>query len=199
MQTFKEQIKDLVGTTYDDDALSYYLTVSAKEVLSALPIDLKRNHSSSTSSNVSTGRNIENEEIIHVKRGTRNANEVSPILSDEVSDSGSIHLATNNYPVYYVIGNKLIVKPNVDETDLSITESIVYPTVVHSDTTISNFPNNAEYCVVIASCIKVLQQRVDDLIHEEEDVELATSTQNEITILLGLYKQQMDVLIGGRK
>ncbi len=199
MQTFKEQIKDLVGTTYDDDALSDYLTVSAKEVLSALPIDLKRNHSSVTSSSVATGRSIENEEIIHVKRGTRNANEVSPVLSAEVNDSGSIHYATNNYPVYYVTENRIIIKPDVNNTDLSITESIVYPTVVHSESTILNFPNNAEYCVVIASCIKVLQQRVDDLIHEEEDIELATSTQNEITILLGLYKQQMDVLIGGRK
>ena len=59
------------------------------------------------------------------------------------------------------------------------------------------FPNMAEYAVVLNAAIKVAQSLLGELIHTEEDVEIASSMQLEIASLQSLYTAEMQRLIGG--
>ena len=58
------------------------------------------------------------------------------------------------------------------------------------------FPATAEYAVVLASAIKVAQVLLGELIHTDEDVELASAMQLESANLQALYVAEMQRLTG---
>ena len=58
------------------------------------------------------------------------------------------------------------------------------------------FPDTAEYAVVLGSAIKVAQVLLGGLIHTHEDVELASAMQLEAASLQALYTAEMQRLIG---
>ena len=58
------------------------------------------------------------------------------------------------------------------------------------------FPDTAEYAVVLGSAIKVAQVLLGEIIHTNEDIELANSMQLEAASLQGLYAAEMQRLIG---
>ena len=73
---------------------------------------------------------------------------------------------------------------------------IGYPSLDASNTDISGFPDTAEYAVVLGSAIKVAQVLLGELIHTDEDLELASAMQLEIASLQALYTAEMQRLIG---
>tara|TARA_B110000467_G_scaffold159590_1_gene177468 strand:- start:1565 stop:2389 length:825 start_codon:yes stop_codon:yes gene_type:complete len=58
------------------------------------------------------------------------------------------------------------------------------------------FPDTAEYAVVLGSAIKVAQVLLGEIIHTSEDIELASAMQLEAASLQSLYTTEMQRLIG---
>jgi len=58
------------------------------------------------------------------------------------------------------------------------------------------FPDTAEYAVVLAAAIKVAQVLLGEMIHTNEDIELASAMQLESANLQALYTTEMQRLIG---
>ena len=58
------------------------------------------------------------------------------------------------------------------------------------------FPDTAEYAVVLAAAIKVAQVLLGEMIHTNEDIELASAMQLESANLQALYTAEMQRLIG---
>ena len=118
--------------------------------------------------------------------------EIDPKDKFKASDTNSIHAASATDPVYYVEGSKLNVLP--------VSSSVVYylipdPSITANsgDGHIANFPNEAEYLVVLYAAIKNLEH----LSVEEEDPELylpliqnLKQDYNQGLQMLGIVKQQ---------
>ena len=195
MEAFSLQIDNIVGydvgtSTDVDDAL----TASAKEVLDILPdaMLLKHASTSATSSNV---LDVENKRILRVTSVNGfYAKEVPLGLSNQVSDSNSIHFATERTPVYYIKSSKdLEIKPSE-----GIVDHIAYPDVINTDSAINQFPDTAEHAVVLSASIKLLNKKLGSLIVTDEDTELAQTIQGLITSTSALYQKEIQRLTGAK-
>ena len=75
---------------------------------------------------------------------------------------------------------------------------MAYPTIdADVDSAIANFPDTAEYAVVLGAATKVLQNVLSNHIHVDEDSELASTMQLEIGNLQGLYQHEISKFAGG--
>ena len=199
MQTFKGQIEDLVGVitghgNMDDTALNDWMTTSAKNVLDLLPQEILIKHNQ-TAETVGAKYGAENKIILRVTIGGLSCKEVPFGLSSQVIDSNSIHLATANNPVYWFNKEQeLEIFPTGTQADI---DYIAYPTIVASDdNAIANFPNTAEYAVVLGACAKALQNIINDLTHQEDDIEIVQAMQLEAQTLAAQYQGELQRLTG---
>ena len=88
------------------------------------------------------------------------------------------------------------IKPDPTSEEQGQIDYNLYPSPNHFDTSITNFPDVAEYAVVLGASIKVLQHHINTLVHEDEDVELAQITQQELLNIQGMYKDEIARLNG---
>ena len=202
MENFDAQILDIIGGTLGSNhlanvgqsALDDYLTISARTVLDVLPDPMLLKHLSTanTSSQVYA---ISNKRILRVTMAGYNCREVPFGLSAQVGDSNSIHYATAKSPVFFINGSSQVqVKPTTAEAAV---DYMSYPTIdADGAGAISNFPDAAEYAVVLGAAIKVLQNVLSNHIHVDEDAELAAAMQLELASLQGIYQQEMSKLTG---
>ena len=158
--SFSTQITDLVGGTIDQDACDQWLEDGVRELINVFPSKLKEMcYAKSTFTSAAAGSEAETIASQHL--GSVYAGSVACrkiIASDKykAADSGSVEFATSTDPVYYIEGGKLNILP----ASLSGIYYIVgTPSIdADSDSSISNFPDEAEYLVVLYASIKQLHQ-----------------------------------------
>ena len=185
--------------------INNFLKQSARAVLDVLPDEvLIRDSIQATVSNAN-GLDVTDKKIVKVLRGNYGAIEVPLELKAQVQTaSGSLMQPSSRSPVYYIegqtsTGGKLFVKPDPTALDSSTKAYVhynVFPTPLWSDTSIPNFPDLAEYAVLIGSAMRLLQHKINKMIHEEEDIELASVAQQEIAIIQALYQDEISRLNG---
>ena len=142
--------------------LTQFLTDGAKEILNSLPKSKKMLYGTATSLNgSSTNLTIGGSEIFNVTRddGTINqpCRKISPELSGRASDSGDMIAATTTDPVYYIQNNILSVIPEPTNSNNAQVQTLAYPAVAYGDSSITRFPDEAEYLVPLYASVKSLQ------------------------------------------
>ena len=181
MANFDDQVMGLTGLTISGSStapsqteLTQFLTDGAKEIINILPPKLKEKCMKITNlyiGNTNTTFDLDDAgEVTYVTRENANSGYYTPcrkipsMFGDLTNDSGNIiHYATSTDPVYWVESNSLgvatlFVKPTPDANQPAKVYHIAYPSVAYNgDGTIANFPNEAEYLVVLYAACKSLQ------------------------------------------
>ena len=209
--TFKQQIENLTGkqvfdsyseTSAYNDMLSNFLKQSARAVLDVLPDEVLIKDSIQVLIMSSVGLDVTDKKIVKVNRAGYGCIEMP--LEEKAhlqAGSGSIKEPTKRSPVYYIegqasTGGKLFIKPNPTAGEQGAIDFNAYPSPNHFDTSITNFPDVAEYAVIVGASMRVLQHHINTLVHEDEDVELAQITQQELLNIQGMYKDEIARLNG---
>ena len=209
--TFKQQIENLTGkqvfdsyseTSAYNDMLSNFLKQSARAVLDVLPDEVLIKDSIQVLIMSSVGLDVTDKKIVKVNRAGYGCIEMP--LEEKAhlqAGSGSIKEPTKRSPVYYIegqasTGGKLFIKPNPTAGEKGAIDFNAYPSPNHFDDSITNFPDVAEYAVIVGASMRVLQHHINTLVHEDEDVELAQITQQELLNIQGMYKDEIARLNG---
>ncbi len=174
---FDTEIQALAGTATQTE-MDQWMADGAKEIINVLPPDLKAKCTTFTLLNASsTTLDLDAiGEIMHVTRENADSGYYAPcrkipaMYGDMSNDSGSMmHYATATDPVYWIDSNSsdattLFVKPTPTDAQPAKAYHISYPSVDASAvSTIANFPDEAEYLVVLYASIKVLQNKMNEM------------------------------------
>ena len=193
---FDTQILDLVNNEEfsDQTAMDGWAADAVKEIINILPPKLKIECATITSLTSSTPMDLDaTGEIFHVTRENADSGyhigcrEVNPIHAGSAGDSSSLHYVTATDPIYWIESDtggdpKLFVKPDPTSNQPARVHHVAFPSVdVSAVSSIVNFPDEAEYLVVLYVAIKV----AESLMVSEEDPELFTP-------IIGTLKQNYD-------
>ena len=177
MANFDAQIQALAGTANNTE-MNDWAADGAKEIINILPPDLKAKCTTFTLLNASsTTLDLDAiGEIMHVTRENADSGYHAPcrkipaMYGDMSNDSGNMmYYATATDPVYWIDSNSsdattLFVKPTPTDSQPAKAYHISYPSVDASAvSTIANFPDEAEYLVVLYASIKVLQNKMNEM------------------------------------
>jgi hypothetical protein len=162
---FKTSVLDLVGDFSDDNALNDFLTASAREVIAILPPPVLLQNSSSENWIVSTGfHSVDNKKILEVIRQGYACKQIPQGKATEAADTNSIFLASARDPVFYLKAGRAYILPTPTGSDGdSVLILMPQPSVITTATAIANFPDNAEYAVVLGASAKALQRMASDV------------------------------------
>jgi len=204
-ETFKNQVDALTGfASTEDDALSDWLTAGARSVLNILPINKLERIATNTS--FTNSQNVEGKKILSVVRRDNNhaskafmpCRKLPPSMMGRVSDTSYMEAATESDPAYIIQGDVLNTYPGSNQSNdsriVSVDTSI---TLAHGDgaSGISNFPDEAEYAVVLYAARQAVERKISDA-NVDEDVELVQGLTAQYQVLDGLYKEQIQTLQG---
>ena len=208
MANFDVQIQELSGTFDDQVALDQWMTDGAKEIINQLSAKLKEKCMTITNlyiGNTDTTMDMDGKgDVLYVTRENADSGVFAPcrkipsMYGDLTNDSDNIiYGATSTDPIYYIESNSssvstLFVKPTPTSLQPAKVYHIGYPTIdASSVAVIANFPDEAEYLVVLYAAIKVVEQLM--LTEEDQEVyapQLATLKQD--------YAQGIAALKGGQ-
>jgi len=210
MANFRTQIENLAGkstfsTTAEEteytDMLNNFLLQSARNVLDVLSDEQIKQNTIVLEISDHAGASVTNVKISKVLRNGIGCVEVPLEMKAKVSaSSNSIYAPTESSPVYYIEGQtatgaKLFVKPDPTNTIKAQLYFIGIPTsILNTATTIANFPDQAEYAVILGSAVRLVQHKMNTLLHEDEDVELAQVVQGELQVLNQMYMVELSQL-----
>ena len=209
--TFKQQIENLTGkqvfdsyseTSAYNNMLSNFLKQSARAVLDVLPDKVLIKDSIQVLIENQHGLDITDKKIVKVNRAGYGCIEMPLEEKAHLQEgSGSIKEPTKRSPVYYIegqssTGGKLFIKPDPGTLEKGAIDFNAYPSPNHFDDSITNFPDVAEYAVIVGASMRVMQHHINTLVHEDEDVELAQITQQELLNIQGMYKDEIARLNG---
>ena len=180
-----------------------WLTDGAKEVISNLPMKLKEKCMAITALTDANGTDLDGfGEVMFVSRETGDATtiyapcrEIPSMYGGMAGDSSSLlYYGTATDPVFWVDGtgdaSKLYVKPDPTGSSDAKIFHISYPTVTYSESTITNFPDEAEHLVVLYAAIRATEHMMLD----EEDQEVYAP---QLATLKQDYAQGLAAIKGG--
>ena len=177
-----------------------WLSDAAKEIINLLPPQmLERCAKLGSAFAPTTGEAHDNKVISVIRAKTTSFSEgevftcrqINHTLAHKVMDEDSLEYATETDPVWYY-------EPQTDGTNVKVkvlpkssssiakVNSVDYPTVDHSHSTIDNFPDEVEHLVPLRAAITAIEH----LLIIEEDVEL------HIPILSSLKNQYQEAIMG---
>ena len=180
MANFDDQVMGLTGLTINGSStapsqseLTQFLTDGAKEIINQLPSNLKEKCMAITALTGSSGQDLDGfGEVMFVTRETGDSTtiyapcrKIPSMYGGMASDSSSLmYYGTTTDPVYWVDGtgdaSKLYIKPNpTSDSDAKIFH-ISYPSIAYNESSIANFPDEAEYLVPLYGAIKALQSAI---------------------------------------
>ena len=192
MATFEAQVEGLTSLSIDGSSaptqseLSQFLTDGAKEILNVLPDGKKRLYTTSNNLNSSsTNLTIGGSKILSVTRDDGTINQpcrvILPEMSGRASDSDDMNAASATDPVYYISNNILSVIPEPSNSNNAHVQTLAYPTVAYGDSSITKFPDEAEYLVPIYASIKAFQNVLGNQsvsLNNSDDISTALSACN---------------------
>tara|TARA_R100000781_G_scaffold886_4_gene1499 strand:+ start:1703 stop:3427 length:1725 start_codon:yes stop_codon:yes gene_type:complete len=164
MANFDVQIQALAGTATQTE-MDQWMMDGTREIINMLPPHLKE-YCYSKQTFTSAAANSEAETMItgqlgSVFAGSVECRQIRPMDKHKASSSTSIEYASATDPVYYLEGNKINILP---ASSSGIYYVVANPSINASDvSTIDNFPNEAEYLVVLYAACKVLQNKMNEM------------------------------------
>ena len=182
---FNAQVVNLVGTFGDETALDSFITEGANEVINAMPRSMQERVAEETP--VTTGTTTsEGHKVLDMLRTDgaidQPCRRIPARQRGRVADSDDMEYATTSDPAYYVKDGKFNILPSGAGLLVSMpTYSQTSPLDASAISTITNFPNEAEYLVTLYAAIKALQQNMT-----------AKYANSSIITALGLIKTQVD-------
>jgi hypothetical protein len=167
MANFDAQVIDLVGSSWteDQDAVNQFITEGANEVINAMPRSMRERVAEETA--VATGTTTsEGHKVLYMLRtdGTidQPCRRIPANKRGRAADSDDMEYATTSDPAYYVKDGKFNILPSGAGLLVSMpTYSQTSPLDASAISTITNFPNEAEYLVVLYAAVKALQQTMN--------------------------------------
>ena len=160
MANFDAQITDLVGGTIDQTACDQWMEDGVRELINMFPENLKEMcYTKNTFTSAAAGSEAEtiaSQHIGNVFAGSYLCRTIDGTDKFKASDSGDFLYATATDPAYYIEGGKLNILP----ASSSGVYYLVPDPSINADavSAISNFPNEAEYLVVLYAAAKQLHQ-----------------------------------------
>ena len=199
MADFENRIDALtgfgVGTGTDQADITDWLVAGARAVVDFLsPTKLQRVASTTTFQN---SQDVEGKKVISVMRKDENNNnklmpcrQVAPIQKGRIQDSNYMEYATTSDPAFWIDGDTLQVFPtSASSNDMSLVHLNAGITVAYGDSTIANFPDEAEHAVVLFAARKYLQRLLSD--NEDEWYQI------QYQMVDNEYQQAIKALQGG--
>ena len=174
MATLSAQIQALAGTNITETELDQWCNDGVRELVNIFPQNLKEMcYGKNTFTSAAVGSESETIATQHIGSVYAGASgfevecrQINPKDKYKAADADSIKYATSTDPVYYIEGSKINILP---ASSAGIYYAIADPSInADGVSAISNFPNEAEYLVVIYAAIRVLES----LSVDEEDPEL---------------------------
>jgi hypothetical protein len=182
MANFDAQVIELVGTTYttDQDALNQFITEGANEVINAMPRPIMERVAKETTFTNSTSS--EGHKILHVLKNDGTIDQPCRLVlaskRGRIQDSSDMEFATSSDPAYYVqnslvtlfptgSGGKLVSMPTYSQSS---------PLDASAIATITNFPNEYEYLVVLYAAIKSLQQVLNSIVLADASISYSNAS-----------------------
>ena len=170
MANFDAQVIQLVGTTYttDQPALDQFITEGANEVINAMPRSIMERVAEETT--FTNTVSSEGHKVLAVLKhdGTidQPCRKVPAFKRGRIQDSSDMEFASSSDPAYYIqdslitlfptgSGGKLVSMPTYSQSS---------PLDASAIATITNFPNEYEYLVVLYAAIKALQQVLNSIV-----------------------------------
>ncbi len=183
-ESFKNRVDALTAfASTEDNALSDWLADGAREIINILPPELLQYCSGATRlddspSSLAISTDTDMGKILHVthSNGTRQipCRLIPAAYSGYANDFSSLtYFGTDSDPVYWITGTQnssdttsaasiLEVFPTPTSSKTAFVHHVTYPGVLHSWTGIDNFPDNAEYLVVLYAAQKALQRLMNN-------------------------------------
>ena len=202
-ESFKNQVDALTGfASTEDDALSDWLTAGARSVLNILPLNKLERIASNE--NFTNNIDVEGKKILAVVRKDNNhaskiytpCRKLPPSMMGRVNDTNYMEAASESDPAYIIQNDVLNTYPasnaSSDSRVVFVNSSI---TSAHGDTSISNFPDEAEYAVVLFAARQALERKISDA-NVDEDIELVGALSAQYQIIDAQYKEQIQTLQG---
>ena len=205
MATFGAQITDLVGGSIDQTACDQWAVNGSREIINSLPSNLLE-HCADKSSDITSSSGLALGgavgKILYVTRLDGSYEQPCRLLlgsqGDLADDSTAVsYYATSNDPAYFIRDNTIFVKPNPTASLPGRVYYLNLPTSidVSADSAITNFPDEAEYLVVLYAAIQQLAQYMADEV-SNEDSELYALHSDRYTKLSAEYQKGLAFLSG---
>jgi hypothetical protein len=191
MATFEAQVEGLTSLSIDGSSaptqteLTQFLTDGGKEILSVIPKQKKAMYSTSnTLDSGDTTLTIGGSEILGVVRNDGTIDQpcrrIPLALSGRAQDSEEMVYGTVTDPVWWITSNALNMFPTPTDAQNGLIQTLAYPAVAYGDSSITKFPDEAEYLVPIYASIKAIQNALG-----------AKAGNSDITTALGALKQSI--------
>ena len=182
MANFDAQVIELVGVTYNTDqaALDQFITEGANEVINAMPRSIMERVAEETTVTDGTTTS-EGHKILNVLRndGTidQPCRKIPAFKRGRIQDSSDMEFATTSDPAYYIQDGKINIFPNGNGLLVSMpTYSQSSPLDASAISTITNFPNEYEYLVVLYAAIKALQQVLNSIVLADASISYSNAS-----------------------
>ena len=166
MATFSAQVVDLVGAFSDETALDSFITEGANEVINAMPRPIMERVAEETT--FTNTVSSEGHKVLHVLKNDGTIDQPCRLVlaskRGRIQDSSDMEFATSSDPAYYIQDSLVTLFPTGSGGKLvSIpTYSQASPLDASGISTITNFPNEYEYLVVLYASVKALQQLMNN-------------------------------------
>jgi len=191
MATFEAQVEGLTSLSIDGSSaptqteLTQFLTDGAKEILSVIPKQKRAMYSTSnTLDSGDTTLTIGGSEVLGVTRNDGTIDQpcrrIPLTLSGRAQDSSEMIYATTSDPVWWITSNALNMFPAPTDAQNGLIQTLAYPAVAYGDSSITKFPDEAEYLVPIYASVKAIQNALG-----------AKAGNSDITTALGALKQSI--------
>ena len=171
MANFDAQVIDLVGSSWteDQDAVNQFITEGANEVINAMPRSMQERVAEETTV-ISGTTKSEGHKVLSMTRNNGTIDQpcrrIPANKRGRVADSDDMEYATATDPAYYINDGKFNILPSGGSGNKLVsvlTYSQESGTMLDASLidTIANFPNEAEYLVVLYAAVKALQQAMN--------------------------------------
>ena len=182
MARFDAQVVELVGITYSTDqaALDQFITEGANEVINAMPRSIMERVAKETT--FTNTVSSEGHKVLAVLKndGTidQPCRKVPAFKRGRIQDSSDMEFASSSDPAYYIqdslitlfptgSGGKLVSMPTYSQSS---------PLDASAIATITNFPNEYEYLVVLYAAIKALQQVLNSIVLDDASISYSNAS-----------------------
>ncbi len=171
MANFDAQVIDLVGSSWttDQDAVDQFITEGANEVINSMPRSMQERIAEETA--VTSGTTpSEGHKVLSMTRNDGTIDQpcrrIPAGKRGRVADSSDMEYATTSDPAYYLNDGKFNILPsggsgNKVVSVLTYSQEDGTRLDASGIDTIANFPNEAEYLIVLYAAMKALQQNMN--------------------------------------
>lgn len=194
MATFQARVEDYTGSFTDTAALTDWLTAGARKLVDLIPEDKALQYSTSQTI-ADAGQACTGFRYLTVNYNGRRCRPIPNGLESQSTDTASIWYATTSDPCFFVRDSKLFIKPAGGGAS-AVAQILSYPTVLFSDSSISNYPLYLEQTVVLYAAIQALEQQLNTDVRTDEDIEKAAAQERMLATVKNEYERCLMIYFG---